>query len=92
MTSPQPARTVPTQYGPARIFTAPGYIRVIWKDGATVNGQQYYSAAAYVSGAHPVTGDATLTTGPDTVRIVPLPAALKDEAIRLRSLHSPPLF
>lgn len=89
MTTP---RIIETNFGPAQLIAArPGYIHVQWTGGLTMDGQEYEGASATVSGER-ISGEATIWMDEETVRLVPPPAALKDEAQRLYNLHALPVF
>lgn len=89
MTTP---RIIETNFGPARLLAARlGYLQVQWAGGLTINGQEYEGASATVSDAG-VTAEATIWMDKETVRLVPPPAALKDEAQRLSNLYALPVF
>ena len=87
MLTPAAPAQIETAFGPARLLiTSRAYIAVNWKR-PTIDGQNYYSAAVYVSGAV-TTAEATRESGPDTVQLVDPPASLKDEARRLYSIYA----
>ncbi|GGI85902.1 hypothetical protein [Deinococcus wulumuqiensis] len=89
MTTP---RIIETNFGPARLISVRrGYIHVRWPNSLTINGHKYEGASATVSGER-ISGEATIWMDEETVRLVPPPTALKDEARRLYHLHALPVF